>query len=604
METKENEDGWIYGGVPARWLGGVFLVVCLLAVLGPALAVSNGAETAGSVTEQPDPWATVNHVLSQPLVLCFLIIATGMGLGSIRVAGLSLGTSGVLFAALLFGHLGQYFEHLGYGEVWKMPEMVGTLGLVLFVYAVGLGAGPTFFRTFRDQGKQLAFLGVVTVVTGGLTTWGLARWLGIPGELATGIFSGAMTSTPALASGIQAAEEAGRAGLAVSIGYGMAYPVGVVVVVVFVQLLPRLLRVNLEILGRELQLRIQSRNRIGRHLVRIANPAVFGKTLHDLPLLDMVSGQITRKLEGEQLVPIKPDHTFQEGQVVLVVTDEKSAGMLTMLLGERSNETVVIDSDRDRSDVVITSPELIGKPLRELHLRGRFGVTISRIERYGVDFVPNPDSTFSNADRVTAVGEPEGLQAFEKAAGHRIRKLHETDLMSVGLGLVVGIILGMIPIYIPGVGDFSLGLAGGPLLVGLLFAHFGRFMGIVGYMPLAARMLTQELGLAFFLASAGFAAGRQFWEMLQQYGERPFIMSAVVAIVPMIVAVLCARFILRMDLMQTLGGICGSMTSTAGIGAIINKTDCDVPVASYAAAYPAALVMMTILAQILIALFR
>ena len=221
-----------------------------------------------------------------------------------------------------------------------------------------------------------------------------------------------------------------------------------------------------------------------------------------------------------------------------------------------------------------------------------------------VNFVPNPDSTFSNADRVTAVGEPEGLQAFEKAAGHRIRKLHETDLMSVGLGLVVGIILGMIPIYIPGVGVFSLGLAGGPLLVGLLFAHFGRFMGIVGYMPLAARMLTQELGLAFFLASAGFAAGRQFWEMLQQYGERPFIMSAVVAIVPMIVAVLCARFILRMDLMQTLGGICGSMTSTAGIGAIVNKTDCDVPVASYAAAYPAALVMMTILAQILIALFR
>jgi putative transport protein len=231
-------------------------------------------------------------------------------------------------------------------------------------------------------------------------------------------------------------------------------------------------------------------------------------------------------------------------------------------------------------------------------------VTISRIERYGVDFVPNANSTFANADRVTAVGEPEGLQAFEKAAGHRTRKLHETDLMSVGIGLAVGIVLGMIPIPIPGVGEFYLGLAGGPLLAGLLFAHFGRFMGIVGYMPLAARMLTQEIGLAFFLAAAGYDAGGDFAAMLRQFGAMPFIMSLVVAVIPMTVAVLFARFVLRMDLMQTLGGICGSMTSTAGIGAIINKTDDDVSVASYAAAYPAALVMMTILAQVLIALFN
>jgi putative transport protein len=574
------------------------LAYFLLVTAAPLLRNVEAAESIGALAAAHGPLDLASQILQQqPLVLCFLIIAIGMGLGSIRIAGLSLGTSGVLFAALLFGHLGQH-------EAWAMPAMVGKLGLVLFVYAVGLGAGPTFFRTFSDQGKQLAFLGVVTVVTGGLSAWLAARFMGIPGELATGIFSGAMTSTPALAAGIQAAQEAGQASQSVSIGYGMAYPVGVVAVVVFVQLLPRLLRVNLEVLGRELQLQMRDENRIGRYLVRIANPAVYGKTLHQLPLLDRVSGQITRKLEEGQLVPVKPDHVFQEGQVVLLVADDKSADMLTMLMGERSHETVVIDSDRERTDVVITSPELIGKPLRDMHLRTRFGVTISRIERYGVDFVPNANSTFANADRVTAVGEPEGLQAFEKVAGHRTRKLHETDLMSVGIGLAVGIVLGMIPIPIPGVGEFYLGLAGGPLLAGLLFAHFGRFMGIVGYMPLAARMLTQEIGLAFFLAAAGYAAGGDFEAMLRQFGATPFIMSLVVAVIPMTVAVLFARFVLRMDLMQTLGGICGSMTSTAGIGAIINKTDDDVSVASYAAAYPAALVMMTILAQVLIALFN
>jgi putative transport protein len=229
-------------------------------------------------------------------------------------------------------------------------------------------------------------------------------------------------------------------------------------------------------------------------------------------------------------------------------------------------------------------------------------VTIARIERYGITFVPNADSCFSMADRVTAVGEPEGLKAFEKAAGHRTRKLHETDLMSVGLGLVVGLLLGMIPFRIPGIGQFQFGLAGGPLLSGLLFAHFGRFMGIVGYMPLAARMLTQELGLALFLAAAGFQAGGHFLEMLRQYGAAPFVMSLTVAVVSAIAAFLIGRFALRMNLMQVLGGACGAMTSTAGIGAIVDKTDCDVPVTSYAAAYPAALVLMTILAQLLVSL--
>jgi putative transport protein len=276
--------------------------------------------------------------------------------------------------------------------------------------------------------------------------------------------------------------------------------------------------------------------------------------------------------------------------------------MLTMLLGEPSDARVMIDSDRDRAVVVVTSVELLNKPLRELHLRSRFGLTVARIERFGVDLVPNANTCFSMADRATVVGEPEGLEAFTKAAWHRARKLHETDLMSVGIGLVVGILLGMIPIQIPGVGEFRLGMAGGPLIAGLLFAHFGRFMGIVGYMPLAARMLPQELGLAFFLASAGFSAGGHFVEMLHQYGAKPFLIGLAVAAIPMAVAFLFSRFVLRMDLLQSLGGICGSMTSTAGIGAIVSKTDCDVPVSSYAAAYPAALVMMTVLAQLLVTL--
>ena len=520
-----------------------------------------------------------------------------MGLGAVRLGGMSLGTSGVLFAALLFGHFGEQ-------EGWSMPELAGKMGLVLFVYAVGLGAGSTFFRAFRDQGKQLAFLGLATVSVGALTAVLLTWALDIPGDLATGIFAGSLTSTPALAAGIQAAEQAGQPSQAVSIGYGMAYPVGVIAVVLFVQLVPRLLRVNLDRMGRELQAQIKGRQRIDRYLVKIRNPAILGRPLRDVPLLQEGGWQITRVLEGNRLVPIKPTYIFQEDDVVLLVTDAKNADILTMVLGERTEESVMIDSDHDRAEVVVTSPEMLGKSLRELHLRGRYSVTIVRIERYGITFVPNADCCFSMADRVTAVGEPEGLKAFEAAAGHRTRKLHETDLMSVGLGLVFGLLLGMIPFQIPGLGEFQFGLAGGPLLSGLLFAHFGRFMGIVGYMPLAARMLTQELGLALFLAAAGFQAGGQFLEMLHKYGAAPFVFSITVAVASMSTAFLMGRFVLRMNLMEVLGGTCGAMTSTAGIGAIVSKTDCDVPVTSYAAAYPAALVLMTVLAQLLISLLQ
>lgn len=186
--------------------------------------------------------------------------------------------------------------------------------------------------------------------------------------------------------------------------------------------------------------------------------------------------------------------------------------------------------------------------------------------------------------------------------GHRQRKLHETDLMSLALWLVVGILVGMIPIQLPGLPTFSLGMAGGPLLVGLLVAHFGQYLGNAAYMPVAARMLTQEIGLALFLAEAGFRAGGNFVETFAEYGFTPFLFSLIVIIVALGLAYCFARFILGMNLLQILGGTCGAMTSTAGVGAISGATDSGVPVASYAAAYPASLVMMTLLAQILIAM--
>jgi putative transport protein len=511
----------------------------------------------------------------------------------IRVAGLSLGSSGVLFVALLFGHLGRE-------TAWSLPDGMGIFGLVLFVYTIGLSAGSTFFRTIMSQGRQLALLSVIVVSLGGMATIAASKLFGLPAGFAAGLFAGSMTSTPALAASIEAVGQGGGDPTAASIGYGLAYPIGVITTVLFVQALPRLLRIDLEELSHTLESANSTSSGIHRYLVEVCNPAVIGKRLSELQPLQDLHGQLTRAMQGERLVPIQADHVLEAGQIVMLVADAEHAETLTMILGRPASVEAAMDVDRDRAWVVVTNPDVLERPLRELHLRGRFGVTISRIERYGASFVPSAKTILMMGDRLTVVGPPEGLRAFLKAAGHRVRKLHETDLMSLAAGLAAGIALGQIPIPVPGVGTITLGLAGGPLLAGLLFAHFGRFLGVVGYMPLAARMLAQELGLVMFLAAAGFTAGGSFLEYVREYGVAPFVASALIALVPLAGALAASRWVFRIDLLQTLGGTCGAMTSTAALGTLTSKTDSERPITSYAAAYPMALVLMTIAAQLIV----
>ena len=558
------------------------LIVLLCAAPGHA------AEPSGDVTP-----AAAELLRSQPLLVVFLVLAAGMALGAIRIYGVSLGASGVLFAGLVFGRLGR-----DYG--WEIPAGLGSVGLVLFVYAIGLGAGPTFFRSFRDQGRRLVLLSLITIATASCTAVAVGRLLSLSADLTVGVFAGAMTSTPGLASAVEAVEQAGLQSAAVSIGYGLAYPIGVVAIVLYVQALPRLLRRPLD----------ESERRAGddqagiqRCFVEVANPSVFGRRLGDLEPLQRSSVQITRVLVGDRLRPIASDHQLEAGQVLLLVAAAKDADLVVMALGKTTDVRGVIDSDHDRAEVVITRPELLGTPLRDLHLRSAYGVTISRVERNGVSFVPNAASSLNPADRLIAVGPPEGLAAFVAAAGHRPRRLHETDLMSLGLGVSAGLLLAAAPI---GFGDarFRLGVAGGPLLAGMLFGHFGRFFGIVGYMPRAARMFTQEFGLALFLAESGFQSGMHLQEMIAVHGLRPLLLACVVAAAGITAAHLAATRLFGMNLLETLGGACGAMTSTAGVGAVSDHTDSPTPVTSYAAAYPVALIAMTIFARLVVAAMR
>jgi len=531
----------------------------------------------------------LDTLFNNQILALFLVITAGLLLGRVRFLGLTLGSSGVIFSALAFGHLG-----------YDIPDGAGTMGLVIFVYVVGLRAGPTFFRSFKGQGGSLAKMAAALIFAGAATTYLLATNLDIPVDLAAGIFAGALTSTPGLA----AAMERLPSGSQVAVGYGIAYPFGVIGIVLFVQLLPRLLRVDLIELGKKLQQQDDPGRRIVRVLVEVMNPAVIGRRLEDLDFIGNSNCQVSRHLVGTRLAPVPSDFVLEKGQYVLVIGREFRVPNVVSLLGKKAEDVDYrIDTESERQQIVASSDKVVGKTLAELRPIHRFGVTVTRISRYNLVFVPDMVDEVEYGDTLSVVGEPEKIQEFAAYAGHRERTAYETDLISFGVGIIAGILLGLVSFDLGGKG-FALGMSGGPLFVALILGHFGKIGPVRGRMPQASQLLLMEFGLVFFLAAAGVNAGHTLVPVLERYGLALGLAAATIVLTPAAVGYLLGRFVFKMNLLQIIGGVCGGMTSTPGLGVISSKTDSDIPVVSYAAAYPVALILMTAFAQILVTSLR
>lgn len=531
-----------------------------------------------------EPEVLRTWLVAQPLLALFLILTVGMMLGGIRVKGIGLGSSGVLFAGLLAGVLGL-----------RIPDGVGTLGIVLFTYCVGLAAGSNFFGALRRQGRQLALLSLLTVAAGAFATLSLAWLLRLHPALAAGLFTGAMTSTPGLAVALEALGPDGRLA---TIGYGIAYPFGVAGVVLFVQLLPRLLGQPLRRLGGD-----GHEPEIVRRVVAVTVPEFIGVPLSRLPERAGAGDFcVSRVKRGGGLVPIAPADVCAADTVIMVVAPAAQAAAVVARLGHEHLPPLRLDADHDRGGIVVTRPELLGASLAQLDPLARFGVVVTRVNRDGHALLATPDLQLEYGDLLTVVGTPPALARFAQAAGHREKALHETDLAALALGLAAGVALGLVPLGIPGGWSFRLGLAGGPLFVALLFGHWRRQGLIAGYLPRAARQMLMELGLVFCLADAGAKAGTTLLPVLREYGLPLFLGGIAVTLLPMAVAWVAARHWLRLGLLESLGGICGGMTSTPALGVLVKEADSNQPVASYAAAYPAALIMVAVCVQAIIAM--
>lgn len=526
-------------------------------------------------------------LLSNSTLVLFGILFLGLALGNISFKGIALGSSGVLFVAMVAGHYGL-----------KVPNGISEIGTALFVYCVGLGVGNRFFSSLKSRGKKLIILASSIVLAGWLTTWGMCELFGIDLSVGAGLFAGACTSTPALAAALDAAKSAGLNESVINIGYGLAYPFGVIGIVLFVQLLPRLLKKDLS--------KTDSNKNADPHAiiarsVCCTNSEILGKHPEEIAKECRLNCRITRILRNGLLRPLQSSDTISMNDEVLIIGERAQLEHDAPLLGHYVNNggNALICRDED-AELILLNDAMGNKTLRELDTLGHFGITISRITRLGSTFIPTADTEIIRNDVLRVVGTPEAIAAFKKECGHRSAAMNTADILSLMGGLVLGMLLGSVSFSIGGGKGFSLGMAGGPLIVALILGHFGKVGPILGYMPRPTRILIMELGLMLFLAAAGVKGGEHLVATLAEQGVSMFFAGVLITMLPLFIGYYVARYLLKMELGETLGCICGSQTSTPALGAITSQTDSQDPVIAYSTAYPIALILMAILAQMLV----
>lgn len=529
------------------------------------------------------------------MLVLFAILALGSWLGSLSIRGVSLGTAAVFFVGLAFGHFGLI-----------IPKPIMDLGLLLFVYAVGLQAGPRFFRMFKRQGREFVIVAAAAIIAAGAMTLLMARLFGMSWALASGMFTGALTNTPALASTMDAVGRIDQnQTAAVLVGYGIAYPLSIVGVTLLIPLLPKLLRRSIDDAEREwCNSQAGERTSLSKRQFRVVNANLEGKRLRDLDTHRLSQVNISRVQHNDQVVTGTPGVVLHVGDVILAVGADEELEKLHLLVGEEVHVEMAANSRTVSREMFVTEEKLAGKRLMDLHVWDRYAVIITRIRRAGIEITPVGTSTLELGDTLRVVGDDAALDEFAQMVGGNTRKIDETNMVPFLIGILLGIIVGLIPIPLPNELTIKLGAAGGALLVSLLLGHFGRIGPLPLYVPVAARNISRELGLMLFLAGAGANAGGQLIQVIQEQGGGVFVAGAAITLAAVIVTVIVTHLIYKMNLLSVLGLTSSVMTNPPALAAGVNQTATDVPAVTYASAYPVVLIFKILVAQILVAVLR
>lgn len=544
----------------------------------------------------------VELLAANPLLLLFVVIGLGFLVGSVRVLGFQLGVVAVLFVGMAIGGLDRRLA---------LPDHIYLIGLVLFVYAIGLQSGPGFFASFRKRGFGINGLAIALLAGAAALAALLAKVLQLPAATVAGLFCGALTNTPALAatvetlqglsSGLPAAEAGALANRAV-VAYGLAYPFGVLGVILALFVSRRLLgtgsAAEAAAAGLEPAAPICSRT------YRIANPGVFGATLG--AVLDRIPERhfsLSRIQKGGEITVVSPDTVLEAGDLIVAVGVEEELERARMIFGEECSEPLAESVGEIRyRRFFVSNREIVGRSLRDLHLEQRFSATVTRLRRGDVEFAPNQDTVLELGDRIRVVAPRQQLEALVPYFGDSMQGIAETDFLSLSLGIVLGVLLGMVPIPLPGGSVFRLGFAGGPLIVSLILGRLERTGPISWGMPFAGNLVLRQVGLVFFMAGIGTKAGFGFGETFAAGGWRLVLGGAVITLAVAISALVVGVRVLRLPFAAVAGMVSGMLTQPACLAYANQQTRGELPNVWYATVYPASMVAKILLAQLLASL--
>ena len=536
-------------------------------------------------------------------VLMFaIVIALGIVLGKVKVWGVSLGITWILFVGIICSDFGMRVD----GHTLHFMK---EFGLILFVYSVGLQVGPGFFSSFRKGGLTLNMLATGIVLLGVVTTYVIHVVTGLPITTMVGILSGAVTNTPGLGAAQQAySDMTGVNDPTIALGYAVAYPLGVIGIIGSILLMRVIFRVKFEKENEDLERQDGDRaNGAQQFSVRVTNPALFGKDLMEITRLINRKFVFSRVCHEDDRIEIGSSETcLREGDKLLVVAALQDIDAITAFLGERVEVAwEQLDKQLVSRRIVITKGEVNGKMLGEMRLRNCFGVNVTRVNRAGVDLVAKPNLQLQIGDRLTIVGPEAAVTNVAKVLGNSLRRLREPNLVSIFLGIFLGILLGSIPFTFPGIPQpVKLGLAGGPLIISILISRFGPQYGLVTYTTMSANLMLREVGIALFLASVGLGAGDGFVETIIDGGGYAWIgYGFIITVVPLIIIGIIPRTIYKVNYFTLMGLMAGSMTDPPALAYSNGIVGNDAPAVSYATVYPLTMFLRVLTAQMLVLFF-
>ena len=538
--------------------------------------------------------------VAHSVLILALVIALGIMLGKIKVAGISLGVTWILFVGIIFSHFGMRLnEHL----IHFMKEF----GLILFVYSIGLQVGPGFFSSFKKGGVRLNLLATMVVCAGVLVTCGLYVITGLPVTTMVGILSGAVTNTPGLGAAQQAySDMTGIDSPDIALGYAVAYPLGVIGIILSMMVLRRVFRIDFAKEEKKAldTMDVQHDSVAQPHSLSVVNPALEDKSIRELQGLvnrDFVISRIRR--QGGEIEIADDDTLLHVGDQILVVTTPRDAAAITAFIGRDVQvEWEQLDKRLISRRILITKPELNGKSLAQLKLHAGFGVSITRVNRAGVDLIAQPSLQLQMGDRVTVVGTEVSIANVEKVLGNSMKRLNAPNLIPIFIGIVLGVMLGCLPFTFPGIPQpVKLGLAGGPLIVSILISRFGPKFKLVTYTTMSANLMLREVGIALFLACVGLGAGEEFVETIIDGGGYAWIgYGAIITILPLLIVGVIGRLWFKVDYFTLIGVMAGATTDPPALAYSNDLAGNDIPSVGYATVYPLTMFLRVLSAQLLI----